>query len=99
MYMNVFRSRKRPDHDPAAYAADAARMGELARAQPGFLDYKSFAAPDGETVTISVWESTAAAKAWARNPEHLAAQARGRQDYYAEFTMYAAEEATVRRYP
>lgn len=97
--MNVFRSRKRPDHDAAAYAADAARMGELAQAQPGFLDYKSFAAPDGETVTISVWESTQAAKAWARHPEHLEAQARGRRDYYAEFTMYAAEEATVRRFP
>jgi heme-degrading monooxygenase HmoA len=37
-------------------------MGELATAQPGFVDYKSFAAPDGETVTISVWESAAAAR-------------------------------------
>jgi len=99
MYMNVFRSRKHPDHDAAAYAADAARMDELARAQSGFLDYKSFAAPDGETVTISVWESTAAAKAWARHPEHLAAQARGRQDYYAQFTVYACDETRVRRFP
>jgi len=99
MYMNVFRSRKKADYDAVAYAADAARMGELARAQPGFVDYKSFAAPDGETVTISVWESTAAAKAWARNPEHLAAQARGRDEYYAEFTMYAADDARVRRFP
>jgi hypothetical protein len=31
MYMNVFRSRKRDDYDAAAYAEDAARMGELAR--------------------------------------------------------------------
>jgi heme-degrading monooxygenase HmoA len=58
MYMNVFRSRKRDGYDAAAYAEDAARMGELAQAQPGFVDYKSFAAPDGETVTISIWEST-----------------------------------------
>jgi heme-degrading monooxygenase HmoA len=99
MYMNVFRSRKRDGYDAAAYAEDAARMGELAQAQPGFVDYKSFAAPDGETVTISVWESTQAAKAWARHPEHLEAQARGRDDYYAEFTMYAADDARVRRFP
>lgn len=99
MYMNVFRSRKKEGYDAAAYARDAERMGELARAQSGFIDYKSFAAPDGETVTISLWESTAAARNWARHPEHLAAQARGRQDYYADFTMYVADEAKVRRYP
>ena len=99
MYMNAFRSRKRPDYDPAAYAADAARMGELARAQSGFIDYKSFAAPDGETLTISIWESVAAAKAWARHPEHLEAQARGRREYYAQFTMYACDETTVRQFP
>jgi hypothetical protein len=58
--MNVFRSRKRPDYDAAAYAADAARMDELAR-RSRLVDYKSFAAPDGETVTISVWESAEAA--------------------------------------
>jgi heme-degrading monooxygenase HmoA len=99
MYMNVFRSRKKEGYDAQAYARDAERMGELALVQPGFLDYKSFAAPDGETVTISIWESPEAAKAWARHPEHLEAQARGRRDYYAEFTMYVADEAKVRRYP
>lgn len=99
MYMNVFRSRKRPDYDAAAYAADAARMDELARAQPGFRDYKSFAAPDGETVTISVWQSVEAARAWARHPEHLAAQARGREDYYAEYVVYSCDSAVERRFP
>nr|WP_168605047.1 antibiotic biosynthesis monooxygenase [Novosphingobium sp. SG707] len=99
MYMNVFRSRKRADYDAAAYAADAARMDELARAQPGFLDYKSFAAPDGETVTISVWESVEAARAWARHPEHREAQARGREAYYAEYTVYSCDGAVERRFP
>jgi heme-degrading monooxygenase HmoA len=47
-------------------------------------------------VTISVWDSAAAAKAWARHPEHLEAQGRGRRDYYAEFTMYVCDEARVR---
>jgi heme-degrading monooxygenase HmoA len=99
MYMNVFRSRKRADYDPAAYAVDAARMDELARARPGFIDYKSFAAPDGETVTISIWESPEAASAWGRDPEHLAAQGRGRRDYYESYTVYASNETEVRRFP
>jgi heme-degrading monooxygenase HmoA len=99
MYMNVFRSRKRADYDAAAYAADAARMDELARAQPGFLDYKSFAAPDGETVTISVWANVEDARRWARHPEHLAAQARGRGEYYAEYTVYSCDGAVERRFP
>jgi heme-degrading monooxygenase HmoA len=98
MYMNVFRSRKRADYDAAAYA-DAARMGELAQAQPGFVDYKSFAAPDGETVTISVWESVEAARAWGRHPEHREAQARGRDQYYEQFTMYACDDARMRVFP
>jgi len=99
MYMNVFRSRKRADYDAAAYAADAARMDELARAMPGFLDYKSFAAPDGETVTISVWAGVEDARSWARHPEHLAAQARGRGEYYAEYTVYSCDGAVERRFP
>ncbi len=98
MYVNVFRSRKRADIDPVAYQRDAARMGELANAQPGFVDYKSFAAADGETVTISVWADLAAARAWAAHPEHLAAQARGRSAYYQTFTMYSCADAAIRQF-
>ena len=35
MYLVVFRSRKRADHDAVAYARDAQHMVELAGAQPG----------------------------------------------------------------
>lgn len=93
MYVNVFTSRKRDGHDAAAYAADAARMGELAEAQPGFVSYKSYAAPDGETVTISVWRTQEDARAWARHPEHRAAQGRGRGEYYERFTMWTCADA------
>lgn len=98
MYLNVFRSRKRAGHDALAYQADAARMGELAAAQPGFLDYKSFSADDGESVTISTWESEAAAHAWAAHPEHRDAQARGRAEYYETFTMFTCADAVMRRF-
>ena len=53
MYLVVFRNRKRPDIDRAAYEADAVRMEALARQQPGFLAFKSYTAQDGEVVALS----------------------------------------------
>ena len=50
MFLVVFRNRKRAGLDQAAYGADAARMEELARAQPGFLSFKSYVAEDGEVM-------------------------------------------------
>ena len=47
MFLVVFRNRKRADLDAAAYSADAARMEALARAQPGFLSFKSYTSDDG----------------------------------------------------
>lgn len=98
MYMNVFRSRKSADMDVGAYRADAARMGDLARTQPGFISFKSFTAEDGETVTISEWESRDHARAWHRNAEHAAVQGRGRAEYYESYANYSCEEPEVRRF-
>lgn len=98
MYMNVFRSCKRADMDAAAYQADAARMVELACAQPGFVSYKTFAAEDGETVTISEWETEDSARAWQRHAEHAAVQGRGRAEYYESYTVYSCNEPDVRRF-
>ena len=48
--VTVFRSRLRPD--AAGYDATAARMSELARTMPGYVDHKTFTADDGERVTV-----------------------------------------------
>ena len=98
MYLNVFRSRKCADIDAAAYAADDERMVELAAAQPGFVSYQYFVAPDGETVAISVWESEALASAWRAHPEHAAVRARGLAGYYDSYTMYACVDPAVRNF-
>ncbi|MCJ2184172.1 antibiotic biosynthesis monooxygenase [Novosphingobium sp. 1949] len=98
MYVNVFRSRKRAGYDAQGYAADAARMGELASQQPGFIAYKSFSAPDGETLTMSEWDSHEAAMAWQRNPEHARVQQAGRGDYYESYTVYSCTDPVVRRF-
>jgi heme-degrading monooxygenase HmoA len=98
MYLTVFRNRKRADMDAAAYAADAARMEQLGSQVPGFISIKSFQAEDGEVVTISEWESEAAAKAWGRDPDHAQVQARGKAEYYDSYTLYAINGARVKHY-
>jgi len=98
MYLTVFRNRKRAGFDAAAYAADATRMEELAAQAPGFRSIKTFHAADGEVVTISEWDSRAAAKAWGHHPDHLAVQARGRTDYYESYTSITMDGPSVRSF-
>lgn len=98
MHLIVFRNRKRPDMDAAAYQADSVRMEEAARAQPGFVSFKSYVADDGEVIAVSEWESEEAARAWGRNPDHAIVQGRGRSDYYAEYTLFSCPEPRIHRF-
>ena len=98
MFLVVFRNRKRAGMDAAAYDADAVRMEELARAQPGYLSFKSYAAGDGEVIAVSEWESEAAARAWGRHAEHSTVQASGRDDYYEDYTLFACAAPRIHRF-
>lgn len=98
MFLVVFRNRKRAAMDHAAYAKDAAAMEALARAQPGFLSFKSYAAEDGEVVALSEWQDEAAALGWARHREHQEVQRRGRADYYRDYTLFAAAPARTHHF-
>ncbi|MCT2560026.1 antibiotic biosynthesis monooxygenase [Tsuneonella sp. YG55] len=98
MFLVVFRNRKRPDMDLAAYAADATAMEALAAAQPGYRSFKSYTADDGEVVAISEWDDEASARAWGRLAEHRAVQHKGREDYYAQYTLFACGDVRVHRF-
>ena len=95
MFLVVFRNRKRAGHDAAAYGADADRMEELACAQPGFVSFKSYASDDGEVIALSEWDSAEAARAWGDQPEHAVVQARGRAEYYQDYTLYTCENPST----
>lgn len=84
--LTVFRSRLREDAGEA-YRATAARMLALAESMPGFVEFKTFTADDGEQVSIAVFDSPEAQAAWRDHPEHRAAQATGRADFYAEYRV------------
>ena len=98
MYLVVFRNRKRADIDYAAYEAEAARMLELAQAQPGYLSFRSYTADDGEVIALSEWEDEASARAWGRVAEHRAVQQRGRSVYYEDYTLFACADPRVHRF-
>ena len=98
MHLVVFRNRKRADLDAAAYAADAERMEALARAQPGYISFKSYTAEDGEVIALSEWDSAEAARAWGRNPDHAATQGRGRSEYYESYTLFSCDNPRIHRF-
>jgi heme-degrading monooxygenase HmoA len=98
MYLVVFRNRKRADILAEAYNLDADRMEALARAQPGFLSFKSYVADDGEVIALSEWEDEEAARAWRRNAHHAEVQARGRAAYYQDYTLLAGAPSRVHHF-
>jgi heme-degrading monooxygenase HmoA len=97
--VTVFRSRLRADAEANGYAEVAARMEARARVAPGFVDFKTFSAPDGERVSIVVFDGVEHHEAWRDDPEHRAAQQRGRDDFYAEYSISVCAELRHRRLP
>jgi len=89
----VFRSRLRPGVEQEIEQLGA-RMYELASRMPGFVSYREYQAADGEGVAIVEFESLEAVKAWREHPEHLAAQAAGRDRM---FSSYRIQVCTVER--
>lgn len=98
MFLVVFRNRKRADIDQPAYDAEAEAMERLAKAQPGYLSFKSYAAEDGEVVALSEWADEASARDWGRVAEHRAVQLRGRSVYYEDYTLFACENPRIHRF-
>lgn len=88
MIVGIFRNRLRPDAE--GYAPTAERMEALARAVPGFLFLKTFAAEDGERVSVFGFEDLASLDAWRTHAEHLEAQRQGRERFYAEYELVVA---------
>lgn len=77
----IFTSERTAVSD--GYAEMSDRMVELAQQQPGYLGHES--ARDSLGITVSYWESLEAIRDWKKNTEHLFAQRKGREDWYAHY--------------
>jgi heme-degrading monooxygenase HmoA len=80
-YAVIFTSERTGVAD--GYAEMSLRMVELAQQQPGYLGHES--ARDGLGITVSYWDSLEAIQNWKKNTEHLYAQKKGKEDWYANY--------------
>jgi heme-degrading monooxygenase HmoA len=84
--ITIFRNRL-VEGAGAEYAALAPHIAQLAQSMPGFIDSKTFTAPDGERVTLVTFENQEAHDGWRDHPEHVAARARGVEEFYSTYSI------------
>ena len=96
MMMVLFNTELRADADEAQYQQAGARMYELVSRMPGFISAKRYSAEDGESFTMVKFESEEALDAWRRQPEHVAMQSRGREQFYQRYWVLVCK--SVREY-
>ena len=68
----------------------AARMMELALAQPGCLGAETTRDADGFGITVAYFHDEAGIAAWKADAEHLTAQRLGRERWYAHYELRIA---------
>ncbi|MHB8378385.1 MAG: antibiotic biosynthesis monooxygenase family protein [Acidimicrobiales bacterium] len=89
--VTVFRSRLRPGVDDA-YGDVAQEMRRLVHEMDGFVEETFCTSLDGERVTIVRFRDRESQRAWAERPEHVAAQRRGRDEFYSWYDISVSEE-------
>jgi heme-degrading monooxygenase HmoA len=99
MVIVVIRTQLRADADVTAYETAGARMDELVRAMPGFVSAKDFASDDGDHISLVTFDSLEALAAWRNQPEHLEVQRRGREEFYASYSVQVCEVVRAYSFP
>lgn len=84
-YVVTFAAQRTPVDN--GYAAMAEEMDALAARQPGYLGVESARGADGFGITNSFWADEASIKAWKAQVDHLAAQRKGRSDWYTDYAV------------
>src|SRR3954468_2302074 len=90
MVITIFRSRLRPENEKE-YEEWATRIHGLAVTMPGFIAIKTFAADDGERVSIVEFESEETMQNWREQPDHRQAQELGRKLFYSEYRIQVCQ--------
>lgn len=93
--VTIFRSRVREGAE-AAYGQVADEMSSLARTMEGFIDEKFYLSREGERVTIVRFRDVDSQRAWSQHPLHLAAQQRGRDEFYVWYDISVCDESYSR---
>jgi heme-degrading monooxygenase HmoA len=86
MVVTIFRNRLKPENVEEYYRW-AGEMSALARTMPGYVSHKTFAADDGERVTIVEFADEASQRGWSTELRHVEAKKKGRADFYTDYKL------------
>ena len=95
MVVTIFRSRLRLEH-LEEYETWAKKIYDIAVTMPGFVSFKTYAAEDGERVSLVEFDSAENVLAWRNHPEHRQAQELGQKLFYSEYRIQVCQ--TMRDY-
>jgi heme-degrading monooxygenase HmoA len=85
MIIVMFRTYLKPQANLEALGALHQKMHAIVSTMPGFISVKTFTAEDGEVLAMAEFESLESLTAWKEHPEHVLAQQRGREEFFAEY--------------
>lgn len=88
--MTVFRSRRREESE-STYRRLSEELQAAARSVPGFVDFKSFVAEDGEQVSLVTFANLEAHQVWRNDPRHRKAMKVGREEFYSQYSVQVGE--------
>lgn len=90
-YTAVIFTSRRTTSDEAEYGRAAEQMEELAGRQPGYLGIETARDPqDRFGITVSYWETEAAARSWKQVADHLEVQRLGAAKWYEGYQVRIA---------
>ena len=96
MVVVLFGTKMSVDADLDEYEERSRRMNEIVSRMPGFLGIKSYAADDGDEVSVARFKTEPDLEAWRRQPEHVETQRRARENFYESYWVQVCR--TVRDY-
>ena len=97
MVIALFEYRLRADLDTAEWEQTFGRMVALASEMPGVISIDGYASEDGVSLAVVRFESEEALRAWKNHPEHVLAQARGREAFFDAYKVTVASPV-IREY-
>src|SRR5271169_5556648 len=90
MVVVLFRSRLTAQAGDD-YGQMAEEMLSTAKGMPGFVEFKSFKAEDGERISVVWWQDHETLAAWRSHPRHRVAQQEGREKWYEFYRIEVAD--------
>src|SRR3989442_2893006 len=85
----IFKTHLRDGADSEAYRKTSRRMHELVEQVPGFISINAYTGEDGEEIDLDRFANEESLKVWKKQPEHLEAQRRGREELYDRYSVQA----------